>query len=184
MTLESLDGLIKGLGGQESWQVQEQFRLVLLHWPKAVGAAVARNTRPVGIERNTLFVAAATAAWAQTLAYERLNILRKLNRYQRQPIRNIRFSTAQWAQKRESSSLSPEQYQAQYRLAQHPSFVGNVPHLPQAAVTTPTESFQRWAKAMQEMQRSQALCPQCGCRCPQGELNRWRQCALCAAQKM
>jgi predicted nucleic acid-binding Zn ribbon protein len=188
MALEGLDGLIKGLEQQESWQVQKQFRLVLLHWPKSVGFAVARITRPIGIQRGTLYVATSTAAWAQTLSYERFNILNKLNRYQKQPLKGMRFSTAQWAQTTPASqakSLS-ENPAAQGRLAHHPSYIGHIPSLPSLPVgiaQTPKESFQRWANTMQQMQLNQALCPRCQCHCPQGELDRWACCALCATKR-
>ena len=184
MSLEGLNGLIKGLENQESWQVQKQFRLVLQHWPKSVGFAVARKTRPVGIQRGTLYVATATAAWAQTLSYERLNILRKLNRHQRLPLKTIRFSTAQWAQsddmKADQKTVAPED---KGRLAHHPSYIGDVPVLSAAAQQTPKEAFQRWADALQQMQRTQSLCPHCRCHCPQGELDRWGRCSLCASKQ-
>jgi predicted nucleic acid-binding Zn ribbon protein len=191
VALEGLEGLIKGLEQQESWQVQKQFRLVLLHWPKSVGFAIARITRPISIQRDTLYVATSTSAWAQTLSYERFNILRKLNRYQKPPLKGIRFSTAQWAQRAPLNPLNQsgnptENLAARGKLAHHPSYIGDVPHLtspaPEAA-PTPAESFARWASAMQDMQRSQALCPRCHCHCPQGELDRWACCSLCATKQ-
>jgi predicted nucleic acid-binding Zn ribbon protein len=169
---------------------------VLLHWPKSVGFAVARITRPIGIQRDTLYVATSTAAWAQTLSYERFNILRKLNRYQKQPLKGIRFSTAQWAQttaanvsqSSNSASINASKNPAALgRLAHHPSYIGHIPSLPElseGAEQTPKTSFQRWASTMQQMQRSQALCPRCRCHCPQGELDRWARCSLCAAKQM
>lgn len=178
MALEGLDGLIKGLENQASWQAQKQFRLVVQHWPKSVGFAVARQTRPVAIQRSTLYVATATAAWAQTLAYERLNILRKLNRHQRQPIKNIRFSAAQWKQPVRLPSPPPA-------AQQHPSYVGisaEVVDLKRNDPRTPDEAFNRWATTIQKMQRTQSLCPRCKCHCPQGELDRWSICALCATK--
>lgn len=179
MALEGLKGLIKGLESQTSWQAQRQFRQVLQHWPKAVGFAVARKTRPISIQRGTLYVATATAAWAQTLAYERLHILSKLNHHQSQPIKGIRFSSAQWAQAMPSPKLTSP------IAAQHPSYTGEVTNLRSTAPApqTPTEAFQRWASAMQHMQSTQATCPQCRCRCPQGELDRWAICALCATKQ-
>lgn len=176
MALENLNGLIKGLESQASWQVQQQFRLVLRHWSQAVGVAVARQTRPVSIQRSVLYVAAATAVWSQTLSYERFKILQKLNRYQPQPLKNIRFSTAQWAQS--GSLATPDQ-----ETMRHPSYIGKVPTLPAIAPQTPDAAFQRWAHAIQQMQTAQALCPQCRCHCPQGELDRWAICALCAAKQ-
>ncbi len=172
--------------------MQKQFRLVLLHWPKAVGFAVARKTRPVGIQRDTLYVATCTAAWAQTLAYERLNILRKLNRYQPKPLKTIRFSTAQWNQAvgrgREAggaiaSSNAPNSDPNTGRLKGHPSYIGEVPTIPPDTQLTPQEAFQRWAGTLQQMQRVQSLCPICHCRCPKGELDRWGRCALCATKQ-
>ncbi|MFK8183214.1 MAG: DciA family protein [Phormidesmis sp.] len=187
MALEGMGGLIKGLESQESWQVQRQFRLVLLHWPKAVGFAVARKTRPISIQRGTLYVATATASWAQTLSYERLTILKKLNRHQRQPLRSIRFSTAQWAQDSAIASSetagTTEQSSETSRLASHPSYVGAVPSLPAKAGQTPQDAFQRWANALQEMQQLQSMCPICRCHCPQGELERWSRCGHCAAKR-
>ncbi|MGB7088140.1 MAG: DUF721 domain-containing protein [Phormidesmis sp.] len=203
MALEGLKGLIKGLESQKSWQAQRQFRLVLQHWPKSVGFAVARKTRPVGIQRGTLYVATETAAWAQTLFYERSHILRKLNRYQRQPLKAIRFSTAQWAQSASSASRSLPPSKA---IAQHPSYIGpatdpatdpatgitaqaplaaSIPpnSLPTSPSPTPTEAFQQWATLIQHQQRYQSLCPECDCRCPPGEIHRWTVCALCAAKK-
>ncbi|MGB3765331.1 MAG: DUF721 domain-containing protein [Phormidesmis sp.] len=181
MSLEGLNHLIKGLESQESWQVQRQFRMVLTHWPKAVGFAVARKTRPTGIQRGTLYVATATAGWAQTLSYERYNILKKLNQHQRQPLQGIRFSTAQW-----SRSENPNPPLASN--AQHPSYIGQVPNMPvRGARTTrhtPAEAFGQWAATLQEMQKAQATCGQCRCHCPQGELDRWNVCALCAAKRM
>lgn len=179
MVLESLEGLIQGLENQASWQTQRQFRQVLQHWPKAVGYAVARKTRPINIQRGTLYVATATAAWAQTLAYERLHILSKLNRHQHQPLKGIRFSSAQWAQA--LPSLNP----ASVIATQHPSYIGEVTNLDAIAPNpkTPIEAFQRWASTIRQIQSTQAICSQCRCRCPQGELDRWAICALCATKQ-
>lgn len=180
MALEGLEGLIKGLESQESWRSQQQFRLVLQHWPKAVGFAVARKTRPISIQRGTLYVATATAVWANTLSYERLKIVKKLNRFQRQPLKNIRFSAAQWA----SAPVAPERNEGN---SQHPSYIGQVPSLPavekHVEPATPATAFQRWSHAIQKMQVHQALCPRCRCHCPQGELDRWTVCALCVTKQ-
>ena len=188
MSLEGLSHLIKGLESQESWQVQRQFRTVLKHWPKSVGFAVAKKTRPTGIQRDLLYVATATAAWAQTLSYERYNILKKLNRYQHRPLKGIRFSTAQWAQ---PTRLTPPAKSHE----QHPSYIGHIPSLSlsqdshlsnhlSVSQDTPSAAFERWAATLRSMQKTQAVCPQCRCHCPQGELDRWTMCALCAAQRM
>ncbi len=181
MALEGLSSLIKGLENQSEWQARKQFRLVAQHWQKAVGFAVARQTRPISIQRSTLHVATATSTWAQTLSYERLNILRKLNKYQRQPLKDIRFSTAQWTQ-------SPRITNPTLSAQQHPSYIAPT-SLPlsssqrstvsNTSPQTPQEAFARWSTIIQKMQSEQALCPRCKCRCPRGELDRWSVCALC-----
>lgn len=187
MSLEGLNHLIKGLESQESWRTQRQFRSVLTHWPKAVGFAVAQKTRPTGIQRNILYVATASASWAQTLSYERYNILKKLNQHQRQPLQGIRFSTAQW-NRPESLTAGPSIASAINRNAQHPSYIGRIPSIAsqkaEAERRTPEEAFGLWAATLQAMQKTQLLCPQCHCRCPKGELERWTVCALCAAKRM
>lgn len=173
--LEGLDGLFKGLESQDSWQAQRQFRIVVQHWPKVVGFAVARKTRPICIQRQSLQVATETAAWAQTLTYERLRILKKLNRYQTRPIRNIRFSTAQW---HVGKPADPTQI-----ATRHPSYTGQLIPPAKAKPSTPSEAFETWAAVVQQMQQGQAVCPKCQCRCPQGELDRWALCSLCAAKQ-
>ena len=193
MSLEGIENLIKGLESQESWQAQQQFRLVLLHWPKTVGNSVARKTRPISIQRETLYVATATASWAQTLAYERINILRKLNRYQKQPLRAIRFSAAQWTQNKNADGApgrtdsdvgmpSTDATTVHKRLLAHPSYIGTVPRLAKHPDLTPDSAFQRWAITLREMQQTQAICPVCRCRCPQGEIDRWSRCSYCATK--
>ena len=177
MGLDGLGNLIKGLESQDSWQAQRQFRQVLQQWPKAVGFAVARHTRPLSLHQGTLYVATSTAAWAQTLFYERLNILRKLNRRQPHPLKNIRFSTAQWAQTIPAQTPTAA-------MSQHPSYLGQVPTLPPRAVQTPAAAFQRWSAAVRQMQNTQVLCPQCRSYCPPGEIDRWAVCALCATKLM
>jgi len=176
MGLEGLNGIIKGLESQESWQSQRQFRLVVMHWPKVVGFAVARQTRPVSIQRSSLYVATATATWAHTLTYERLNILRKLNRHQKTPLKNIRFSTAQWAQPA-SNTLTSD------RGKNHPSYVGEAAIESSGVALNPNDAFAQWSQTMRQLQQAQPICPKCECACPQGELNRWAVCALCATQK-
>lgn len=186
MSLEGLEGLIKGLENQPSWQAQRQFRLVVMHWPKAVGFAVARQTRPVSIQRATLYVATATAVWAQTLSYERIKILQKLNRYQQQPLKNIRFSTAQWNQQ-----ATPTMNNSQ-EVRKHPSYIPSDIDADQlkgaiannVSPQTPKEAFERWANKVKQQQPLQSMCPRCHCYCPQGELVRWKVCSLCAAKDM
>ncbi|MEM8804586.1 MAG: DUF721 domain-containing protein [Cyanobacteria bacterium P01_G01_bin.38] len=210
MPLEGLNSLIKGLETQPSWQARRQFRQVVTHWPKAVGYAVARQTRPVSIKRSVLYVTVASAAWAQTLGFERPRILRKLNKYLIPTLQDIRFSTAQWTQKptQPQGTISDE-------LKNHPSYTGPIniglinreplgsgkglrpegggrtancqqvrgPKTSSAETSqTADAAFQQWAKLIRAQQKQQSTCPKCQCQCPPGELKRWQLCALCAAK--
>ncbi|MEM9163188.1 MAG: DUF721 domain-containing protein [Cyanobacteria bacterium P01_F01_bin.4] len=208
MPLEGLNSLIKGLETQPSWQNRRQFKQVVTHWPKTVGYAVARQTRPVSLKRNVLYVTVASAAWAQTLGFERPRILRKLNKYLQPPLQDIRFSTAQWTQKptQPQGTISDE-------LKHHPSYLGPInrghsgagtgsrtedeertARAKPAQGTKPTtdpdsrsqsarDAFQQWSTLIRAQQKQQSTCPECQCQCPPGELKRWQLCALCAVKK-
>ncbi|MBE9076676.1 DUF721 domain-containing protein [Romeria aff. gracilis LEGE 07310] len=181
MALEKLHQLLQGLEAQESWQMRRQMRQILDHWPKSVGSAVARQSRPVGVRRSVLYVATASAAWAQTLAFERLNILRQLNPYLAQPLRDIRFSPAQWTQ---SADHNPR-LRVEGQLRSHPCYTPPAHSQPPLASlpSTPKQSFERWAKAVQQQQQRQIRCPTCCYPCPPGEIQRWSVCALCAVKQ-
>lgn len=182
MSLEGLNGLIQGLEGQASWQTRRQFRQVISYWPKAVGYVVARQTRPTSIQRQVLYVAASTAAWSQTLSFERPRILKKLNGYLQPPLKDIRFSAAQWSNKKPQITPTDSDY-----FVQHPSYIGTQNNEPTGTTKTvekitPYEAFKGWSARLQKQQQRQALCPECKCHCPSGELERWSVCSLCAAK--
>ncbi|NEP17950.1 MAG: DUF721 domain-containing protein [Leptolyngbya sp. SIO4C1] len=181
MSLEGLNGLIQGLEAQASWQARRQFRLVVMYWPKAVGYAVAQQTRPVSLQRQVLQVAVSSAAWAQTLAFERRRILQKLNARIQPALKDIRFSPGQW-----TAGAAPRRLADLSELSHHPSYIGPDAVAPvdeeAARSQTPIAAFQRWAQLVQAQHRRQSVCPQCGCACPSGEMARWQCCALCVAK--
>lgn len=182
MALEGLQSLIQGLEKQASWEAGRQLRQVLNHWPKAVGYLVARQTRPVGIQRQVLYVAVANSSWAQTLTFERSRILQKLNPLLPSPLKDIRFATALWARRPASFNTGSE------AEAVHPSYLPPVFRNARTADAgqTPLDAaaaFQRWADRVRTQQRGLPPCPQCQCPCPPGELERWQMCSLCAAKR-
>ncbi|MEO0705898.1 MAG: hypothetical protein AAF050_09575, partial [Cyanobacteria bacterium J06649_5] len=73
--------------------------------------------RPRAIQRGPLAAPPATAARPTPRAYERLTILQKLNRYQHQPLKHIRFSTAQWAES--TDTARPTQANRFWPVLQH-----------------------------------------------------------------
>ena len=189
MSLQPLNHVLSNLEKQKSWRSRRQFRQILAIWPKAVGYAVARQTKPVGLQRQVLQVATASSAWAQTLAFERRSIIEKLNAELPMPIADIRFSTAQWRspENQRISSLTSEQT----RLWQaHPSWISTQnstsdesPSPLNLKTQDPIEAFQQWANRIQTRALHQPVCPSCHCSCPAGELKRWSACAICAAKR-
>ncbi|MEM6350060.1 MAG: DciA family protein [Cyanobacteria bacterium P01_D01_bin.14] len=196
MSFENLNALIGGLENQPSWQTRRQFRQVVEYWPKAVGHLVARQSRPVSIQRQVLYVSVATAAWAQNLMFERQRILGKLNARLTCPLSGLRFSAAQWTV--DGTKPTRPAPATSELIKQHPSYVepstavAADPNRPNANGSDPLESsthlspvtqaFLSWSDRIRADQKHQVLCPSCQCYCPPGELKRWQTCALCAAK--
>ncbi len=184
MSFKSLNHILGALQQQSRWQDQP-FQCLLKCWPEAVGAAVAAHTCPISIQRDILWVATSSAAWAQTLTFERQRILQKLNPQLPSPLVDIRFSTAQWQRSKEPSSTADNQAKTDL-WQEHPSFLVDKPHVPKNSQMpnsqNPNVTFQRWAKVMQARSQGLPLCPHCHCPTPPGELQRWAICSICAAK--
>ncbi|MEO1590291.1 MAG: DUF721 domain-containing protein [Cyanobacteria bacterium J06632_22] len=195
MTFEPLKSLIGSLEQQPHWQTRRQFYQVVQYWPKAVGHLVARQTRPMSIQRQVLYVSVSTAAWAQTLTFERRRILTQLNGWLTCPLSDLKFSAAQWQQQ-----PGPRRRPDSELLRQHPSYVqpsADPDRTPepsisesrastQPASTQPAsaqQAFANWSERVRASHTQQVLCPNCSCHCPAGELERWKMCALCATKQ-
>lgn len=192
MPLDALGQVFQQLENQPAWHGQRQFRRILDYWPQAVGTSVAAQTQPVRVAQGVLFVAVTNPTWGQTLSFERLRILEKLNSRITPPLKDIRFSTADWfrrspGQRGDKRFDGAEQSEVAALIRAHPSYL---PSAPQAIAQDPRlespqtafEAFQRWAQRRQQATRHQDCCPQCGCPCPAGELKRWSVCSLCAVK--
>ncbi|MEO0540965.1 MAG: DUF721 domain-containing protein [Cyanobacteria bacterium P01_A01_bin.105] len=212
MAIEPLKSLMGTLQQQPHWQTRRQFYQVVQHWPKAVGHLVARQSRPVSIQRQILYVSVSTAAWAQTLTFERQRILPKLNHWLACPLNDVRFSAAHW-----TTSAEPRRPTVDNELLrQHPSYVAPEHRAPESgALENPAsdlapglatedgrpsenatagsedslpaggaqQAFAQWSQRIQTSQQHQHLCPECQCYCPPGELKRWQMCALCIVKQ-
>lgn len=159
------------------WQASTEFRALLALWPQLVGPAVAQHSQPHQIQRGVLQVTVSSSAWAQTLTFERLRILKKI--HQQIPsttseIQAMRFSTARWQQlRRQSRPLKSPQ------ATDHPSWVPSPQKTFQAFPKTADEAFRRWSHQIQTQMNTQSFCPECQCPCPTQELKRWPACAIC-----
>lgn len=183
MGFSGLRSLITDIEARPSWQARRQFSQVVEYWPKAVGYAVCRQTKPASIRHHILYVTVANASWAQTLTLERRRILHKLNRLLTTPLEDIRFSSAQWHTKPIRKNLSVSDW-----IKAHPSYIGPALETDPASrampepTQTPEAAFARWTRIKKSQQQSQEMCPECQCFCPPGELARWAMCALCIAK--
>ncbi|MFQ4145311.1 DUF721 domain-containing protein [Chlorogloeopsis sp. ULAP02] len=179
MSLNSVNNILGSLEIQAKLQ-QQPFQSLLSCWAEIVGVAIAAHTRPLSIQRDVLYVAASSAAWAQNLTFERQRLLVKVNGVLPTPLLDIRFSTAYWHSKTETNKqqiLPPQQ---------HPSHLDeDITLLSEVSLTAKTANtaFADWAKTVQARSHHLPLCPQCQCPTPPGELQRWQVCCLCAAKK-
>jgi predicted nucleic acid-binding Zn ribbon protein len=179
MSLKSVNDILGVLEQQTKWQ-EPPFQRLLNCWAEVVGAVVAVNARPVSIQRDVLWVATSSAAWAQNLTFGRQPLLLKLNQKLPTPLVDIRFSSADWQRPPDVQKLPPA-----VLPHEHPSYLGaKISPRPEAANTikTANDAFESWAKTMQTRSHNLPLCPQCQCPTPPGELERWGVCSPCATK--
>ncbi|MEA5579336.1 DUF721 domain-containing protein [Anabaena sp. UHCC 0451] len=185
MSFKSVNNILNILKLEAKWQ-EQPFQLLLNCWPEVVGVKVAAQTRPLSIQRDVLWVATASAAWAQNLTFGRKTIVLKLNQKLDQklptPLIDIRFSTAEWKR-----SPLPANQQIILSPQEHPSYLGKSISESQLKSTTTKNAqvvFEDWAITIQERSHNLPLCPQCQCPSPPGELQRWGVCSPCAAKSV
>jgi predicted nucleic acid-binding Zn ribbon protein len=148
-------------------------------WPSIVGEAIALHTSPRDLHQGCLRVATSSSVWAQTLTFERLRILEKLNLHLTPPLKELQFATVGWQKNQSPSRNSQDQQDWQH----HPSRLPKHFHFPRHLRTTPEAAFQAWAEQMQGRSVHFPPCPRCHCPSPPGELQRWQVCALCWANQ-
>ncbi len=165
-------------------QLEEQPLQILIRlWPEIVGKAIATHTQPLLIQRGILRVATPSAAWSQNLAFERQGLLVKINAVLPSPLREIRFSTAGWQRPQAETQIEPT-----VLLEEHPSYLGTA-DIPRSNSNHRSmnqnahAAFEDWAQKIHKRSQTLPLCPLCECPTPQGELQRWQVCSLCAAKQ-
>ncbi|MEB3825899.1 DUF721 domain-containing protein [Phormidium sp. CCY1219] len=189
MAFHSLNDILGPLARQTLGEKQQDYQRLVESWNQAVGPKIAPHTRPLVVDRGVLKVATSSAAWAQTLTFERRRILQRLNRGRTRPIADIRFSPRDWLKGSETPLSSAQTERIVWQ--QHPSRLSDPdstqPPEPENSETPgnndPLSAFDRWAFRLQARSRSLPLCPHCSCPTPPGELERWSVCALCATQR-
>lgn len=147
------------------------------HWSECVPKKAAQHSRVEGFDgKGILCVTVESSVWAQQLTYQRLKIIKRLNRYVSQPIRDIKFSAAKWNQ----TPWRPHDRTSEH----HPSRWHNPD--PNREVSPPTDDPQRalarFRDTVERRSRHLPPCPQCGAATPPGELERWGSCCICFNQ--
>jgi predicted nucleic acid-binding Zn ribbon protein len=179
--MQSIHTLMQTLERSPQWQANASLRRVLATWPQLVGEAVAQHSRPTKIHRQALQVSVSSAAWSQTLTFERSRILQKLHvalPETQQTIQDLRFATADWHRLTQRSQPTERP-----TLAEHPSWAES-PHVrAKVGPLNAQEAFQRWADCKRTQLASQGHCPHCGSPCPASEVSRWGKCAVCIAHQ-
>ncbi|MDA0265622.1 MAG: DUF721 domain-containing protein [Cyanobacteria bacterium] len=177
--MQSLQQAMADLEASPQWRSQASLRNVLRVWPQVVGPAVAQHSRPTGLQKQILQVMVTSAAWSQTLTFERLQILDKLRPHLPKAVvvNDIRFSSGRW-------SSAPQPSLGDTVLANHPSRLSST--IAQANRGRPESAiaaFNQWRHDLDTRNDQQKCCPSCHCPCPPGELARWSVCSICAAHQ-
>ncbi len=177
--MQSLQQAMTDLERSPQWRSQALMRNVLRVWPQVVGVAVAQHSRPTGLQKQVLQVMVTSAAWSQTLTFERLQILDKLRAHLSGTvvINDIRFSPGRW-----SKSAPPSL--GDTIMANHPSrLTPGVGAPQQERPESAIAAFSQWQHRLEARSHGQNPCPHCHCPCPPGELARWSVCSICATRQ-
>jgi predicted nucleic acid-binding Zn ribbon protein len=177
--MQSLQQAMADLEASSQWRSQALLRNILRVWPQVVGTAVAQHSRPTGLQKQVLQVRVTSAAWSQTLTFERLQILDKL-RLHLPPaaiINDIRFSSGRW-------STSTPSLLGDTVFANHPSRLATAIAPPQRdRPDSAIAAFSQWQHHLSQQNDQHPPCPHCHCPCPPGELARWSVCSICATHQ-
>lgn len=199
MTFKTVSDVLDGLQARSHWQTPP-LQVLLKCWHEIVGSSIALHTRPLTIHRDVLRVATSSAAWAQTLMFERKTLLIKVNhklsapsefvsstgqkptQLTESPLTDIHFSTAGWS----SSTRIIKSKRVSHQ--EHPCYLERVIsetveyNEPANNTNGVNAAFLSWVKKVKTSSHQLPLCPQCQSPTPTGEIQRWGVCALCAAK--
>ena len=179
MAFNSLNHLIITLTKQPGWARYQRYYRLCQYWNEMIDPKIVSHTRPLYIQRNSLWVATSSSVWSQHLSLQRHLFLKNINvRFPQEPLVDIRFSSAKW----HNSQLIADTFVE----SSHPSKIDFTASLPQTTsdnFTTPAIAFQRWTESMKARAQGMTLCPQCHCPTPSGELKRWSLCMHCATKQ-
>ena len=180
MFLNPLDRILKQVTQQPEWSRYREYQQIKKCWQQVVNNKTFINTRPFGVERNTLYVATSSAVWAQELSLQRYSLIKKINSRIDFTLKDIRFSPAKWHDRQQQNNqdnveLSLQEFKPHIPKAERSQMVKN-PSDANAAI-------HNWLQNLQNKSQDLVRCPQCQSITTQAELSRWQVCRHCIAQK-
>lgn len=186
MGLTGIHILVQRVQATPAWHNVQQFLQLAQEWPEIVGVVVAQQSRPIALtEQGILRVAVSSGVWAQTLTFERPQILAKLLEHSQLPIQDIHFSSRDWyrpglksKRKTTSTSTSKTPQSSSPSLAISPTPGNPIGDPPQTA----QEAFDHWQATLQMRSHHLKCCPRCQCPTPAPELAQYHLCQLCYAR--
>ena len=194
MFFDSLEKILTKLEQQPGWEKYREYRQLLECWQKTVSPNIAKNTRPLHISRQIMWVATSSAARAQELSFQRYSLLTKLNHQLPYTLKDIRFSSSQWHQltkQREPEKTLFEisnKYKSRINLTDD-SLNKQVQDNCQKSQRKSSSAIkaraaaESWLRTIKENSASFLSCPNCDSPTPIKEIERWNSCYLCVAQK-
>lgn len=180
MFFNSLDRILGRVIQQPEWDNYRAYYQVIECWHQVVNQQASKNTRPLGIERATLFVATSSAVWAQELALQRYSLMKKLNSRLDYKLKDIRFSSARWQNKAKTKIVEVPLQEVNLKKIGSQKIANEKEIKPKIDAN---DAIQNWLKNIEQRSQTCVPCPQCQSLTPQAELKRWQICRHCIAQK-
>ncbi len=181
MTLSSLDRLLEIMVQRPQWDEYRRYLEICEIWSTIVSEKAVPHSQPLYVQRDILWIATSSSVWSQQLSFQSYSLLQQLNHHlSASPLQKLRFSPAQWHDPHNPQQLSSLDIKQSF--FSYPETVSPLDKNPQPTPQTPEEAFQRWTHAIAHHLNALPLCPQCHCRTPAIELERWSKCYLCITQ--
>ncbi len=176
----ALGKILQQIIQQPAWKYYRDYCQIKYSWHELVNSQATENSKPLHIEKDTLYVATSSAVWAQELSLQSFAISKKIQTHLQIKITKIKFSPARW---HSLKTRIPPVTNNEIKLQ-----AVNLQQIIEAKKSRSTQSESTQALIRQLLEKTKAksstlTCPQCNCLTTQAELTRWQVCRHCIAQK-
>lgn len=181
MFLNPLDRILKRVIQQPEWDKYREYYQIVNCWQQVVNKQVFKHTRPLYVDRQTLYVATSSAVWAQELALQRYSLIKKLNARLDFTIKDIRFSPARWENKPKKEVIEVPLQEVDLKKLRAEKARKNLEQT--ETKTDANTAIQSWLENIKKSSQNSATCPQCQSVTFQTEIERWQMCRYCIARQ-